>query len=63
MGDILLRGTKVVIPEKLPEIILVLTHERNSGISVLKGRLRSKFDEFVWIKMQNNISRRAKVVL
>ncbi|XP_049302950.1 uncharacterized protein K02A2.6-like [Bactrocera dorsalis] len=42
VGDILLWGTKLVIPRKLREIILGLAHEGHPGISAMKRRLRSK---------------------
>lgn len=40
--DILLRGTKIVIPQKLRDQILRLTHEGHPGISAMKTRLRTK---------------------
>lgn len=41
-GNILLRGTKIVIPEKLRTRILELAHEGHPGMSKMKQRLRSK---------------------
>lgn len=41
-GDILLRGTRIVIPKVLQEPILKLAHEGHPGITVMKRRLRSK---------------------
>ncbi|XP_036322083.1 uncharacterized protein LOC118736086 [Rhagoletis pomonella] len=41
-GNILLRGTKIVIPEKLRTRILELAHEGHPGMSKMKKRLRSK---------------------
>ncbi|KAH8233844.1 hypothetical protein KR032_001320, partial [Drosophila birchii] len=40
--DILLRGTKLVIPQKLRETVLELAHEGQPGVSTMKRRLRSK---------------------
>lgn len=40
--DILLRGTKIVIPQKLRDQILRSTHEGHPGISAMKTRLRTK---------------------
>lgn len=41
-GNILLRGTKIVIPEKLRTRILELAHEGHPGMTKMKQRLRSK---------------------
>lgn len=41
-GDILLRGNRLVIPEKLKERTIDLSHEGHPGIVVMKRRLRSK---------------------
>lgn len=40
--DILLRGTKLVIPEALRQKMLTLAHEGHPGMTVMKRRLRSK---------------------
>nr|XP_041633522.1 uncharacterized protein K02A2.6-like [Drosophila kikkawai] len=42
VGNILLRGTRLVIPQKLREPVLDLAHEGHPGISAMKRRLRSK---------------------
>ncbi|XP_036340795.1 uncharacterized protein K02A2.6-like [Rhagoletis pomonella] len=42
VGDILIRGSRIVIPKTLREKILRLTHERHPGESAMKRRLRSK---------------------
>lgn len=41
-GNILLRGTKIVIPESLRARVLDAAHEGHPGISVMKRRLRTK---------------------
>lgn len=41
-GEILLRGTKIIMPECLRERTLVLAHEGHPGISKMKQRLRTK---------------------
>lgn len=41
-GDILLRGTKIVIPTNLRERVLKAAHEGHPGIVAMKGRLRTK---------------------
>lgn len=40
--DILLRGTKIVIPSKLREKVLKAAHEGHPGITAMKFRLRTK---------------------
>ncbi|XP_053954964.1 uncharacterized protein K02A2.6-like [Anastrepha ludens] len=42
VGDILLRGTRIVIPKTLREQTLQLAHEGHPGESAMKRRLRSK---------------------
>lgn len=42
VGDILLRGNRIVIPEKLRERVLELAHEGHPGMTVMKRRLRTK---------------------
>ncbi|XP_063626451.1 uncharacterized protein K02A2.6-like [Cydia splendana] len=41
-GDILLRGNRIVIPQKLRKGVLDAAHEGHPGIVAMKGRLRSK---------------------
>lgn len=41
-GDILLRGTKIVIPIKLRKRVLQAAHEGHPGIVAMKNRLRTK---------------------
>lgn len=41
-GDILLRNTKIVIPDTLKDQIMQLAHEGHPGMSVMKRRLRAK---------------------
>lgn len=47
-GNILLRGTRIVMPENLQERTLQLAHEGHPGIVVMKRRLRTKV---WWSKM------------
>lgn len=42
MGPVLLRGTRIVIPETLRSHILQLAHEGHPGETVMKRRLRAK---------------------
>lgn len=42
LGPILLRGSRIVIPESLRQSILKLAHEGHPGESAMKRRLRSK---------------------
>lgn len=42
VGDIILRGTRIVIPEKLRAQVLKLGHEGHPGIVVMKQGLRTK---------------------
>ncbi|KAH8304849.1 hypothetical protein KR044_007441, partial [Drosophila immigrans] len=42
VGNILLRGTRLVIPKKIRKPVLELAHEGHPGISAMKRRLRSK---------------------
>lgn len=41
-GDILLRGTRIVIPKDLRQRVLEAAHEGHPGIVAMKGRLRTK---------------------
>lgn len=41
-GDILLRGNRIVMPDKLRQRTIDLAHEGHPGITVMKRRLRSK---------------------
>ncbi|KAK2559429.1 Uncharacterized protein P5673_018062 [Acropora cervicornis] len=42
IGHVILRGTRIVIPEKLRQRVLRLAHEGHQGIVKMKERLRSK---------------------
>ena len=42
IGHVILRGTQIVIPEKLRQRVLRLEHEGHQGIVKMKERLRSK---------------------
>lgn len=41
-GDVLLRGNRIVVPEKLRARTIELAHEGHPGITVMKRRLRAK---------------------
>lgn len=41
-GNILLRGTRIVLPQKLRKDVVAAAHEGHPGIVAMKGRLRSK---------------------
>lgn len=53
----MLRGTRIVIPEKLRERILELAHEGHPGMTKIKQRLRAKIR---WPKMDEQIDRFVK---
>lgn len=40
--DILLRGNRIVIPQRLRRLVLEAAHEGHPGISAMKDRLRTK---------------------
>lgn len=42
VGDILVRGTRIVMPNALRERIMQLAHEGHPGMSVMKRRVRAK---------------------
>ena len=42
LGQVVLRGTRIVIPEKLRKRVLDLSHERHQGTVKTKERIRSK---------------------
>ena len=42
LGKLVLRGTRIVVPQKLREQILDLAHEGHQGVVRTKQRLRSK---------------------
>lgn len=41
-GNVLLRGNRIVVPEKLRERVIHLAHEGHPGMTIMKRRLRSK---------------------
>lgn len=41
-ADILLRGTRIVIPQQFRQRVIELVHEGHPGVTVMKRRLRSK---------------------
>lgn len=51
-GEILLRGTRIVVPQSLQNQIMELAHEGHPGMSVMKRRLRAKV---WWPKMDSHI--------
>lgn len=50
--NILLRGTRIVIPQNLREQTLQLAHEGHPGMTVMKRRLRAKV---WWPKMDTHV--------
>lgn len=50
-GEILLRSTRIVIPKSLQERALQAAHEGHPGMTIMKGRLRSKV---WWPKIDQN---------
>lgn len=42
-GEVVLRGQKIVIPQKLQSQILDISHEGHPGMSVMKRRIRAKY--------------------
>lgn len=55
--DILLRGTRIVIPENLRERVLQLAHEGHPGMAVMKRRLRCKV---WWPKIDEQVEKYVK---
>lgn len=51
-GDILLRGTRIIMPTKLRDQTLQLAHEGHPGMTVMKKRLRAKV---WWPKMDGSV--------
>ncbi|XP_033749314.1 uncharacterized protein K02A2.6-like [Pecten maximus] len=54
IGKLVLRGTRIVIPESLRESVLNLGHEGHPGIVAMKQRIRSKV---WWPKMDKHIEK------
>lgn len=50
-GEILLRNTRIVVPQSLREKMLQLAHEGHPGMTVMKRRLRAKV---LWPKIDSN---------
>ena len=42
IGQVILRGTRIMIPKVLRHIVVELAHEGHQGIVKMKERLRSK---------------------
>lgn len=53
-GKILLRGTRIVIPEKLRTRTLELAHEGHPGMTLMKNRLRAKV---WWPKLDTQVEK------
>lgn len=43
IGNVVLRGERIIIPESLREPVLSIAHEGHPGMSLMKRRLRSKY--------------------
>lgn len=56
-GEILLRGTRIVVPENLRERVLQLAHEGHPGMAVMKRRLRTKV---WWPKIDEQVEKYVK---
>ena len=54
LGKLVLRGTRIVIPQSLRKQVLHLAHEGHQGIVKTKGRLRTKV---WWPKMDPDAQR------
>ena len=50
--DILLRGNKIVIPQKLRKAVIDAAHEGHPGIVAMKGRLRTKV---WWLRIDKDV--------
>ena len=57
LGKLVLRGTRIVIPQSLRKQVLHLAHEGHQGIVKMKGRLRTKV---WWPKMDTDAERICK---
>ena len=57
LGKLVLRGTRIVIPEALRGEVLLLAHEGHQGIVKMKARLRTKV---WWPKMDLDAERVGK---
>ena len=57
LGKLVLRGTRIVIPQNLRKQVLHLAHEGHQGIVKMKGRLRTKV---WWPKMDTDTERICK---
>ncbi len=57
LGKLVLRGTRIVIPEKLRAEVLRLAHEGHQGIVKMKARLRTKV---WWPKMDSDAEKICK---
>lgn len=56
-GEILLRGTKIVVPQSLQKNIMELAHEGHPGIMKMKQRLRQKV---WWYKLDSAVEKYVK---
>lgn len=58
VGDILMRGSRIIIPQELRQRTLTLAHEGHPGMTVMKQRLRSKV---WWPKIDSDVDRFVKI--
>ncbi|XP_055605305.1 uncharacterized protein K02A2.6-like [Uranotaenia lowii] len=57
VNDVLLRGDRIIIPQKLRQRVLQLAHEGHPGMRMMKGHLRANV---WWPKMDHNIEQFVK---
>ena len=57
LGDLILRGTRIAIPQELHERVLELGHKGHPGIVVMKQRLHSKV---WWLNMDRDVEQWCK---
>ncbi|XP_058451917.1 uncharacterized protein K02A2.6-like [Malaya genurostris] len=54
VGDVLIRGDRIIVPEQLRQRVILLAHEGHAGIKMMKAHLRSNV---WWPKMDQQIER------
>ena len=57
-GELLLRGTRIVVPSILRDRVMKIAHEGHQGVVKTKNRLRSKV---CWPKMDSDVKKLCKV--
>ena len=57
-GELLLRGTRIVVPSILRDRVMKIAHEGHQGVVKTKNRLRSKV---WWPKMDSDVEKLCKV--